>query len=238
MNEYNFIPLGDHCAVSEILKDLGLRKCSYPFDWISHTSLIRKTNLLTNIGFISELMEKHDVKEVVQKLIGNAFEPGNRKIFNNMWFPHDEGEQNDIIAKYERRFERLYNDIHDKQNIFIMLTRHTTILETEFISILSTILSYNKNNKILFISGSDHPYLNDPKYSGSVIFKFIFYDIKKLNKQYTIDYNHFRPAIREFMRELFSKMGYTVLGPPVLDPPVIQPPVIKHGTTKLSLIFS
>jgi hypothetical protein len=235
MNEYNFIPIGDHCAISEILKDLGLRKCSYPFDWISHTSLIHKTNLLTNAGFISELMEKHDVKEIVQKLIGNAFEPGNNKIFNNMWFPHDEGEKNDIIAKYERRFERLYNDIHDKQNIFIMLTRHKTILETEFISILS----YNKNNKILFISGSDHPYLNDPKYSSSVIFKHIFYDIKKLNKQYTIDYTQFRPAIKEFMRELFSKMGYTVIKSPVIQPPVIQPPVIqKPVMTKLSLVFS
>ena len=211
MNEYNFIPIGDHCAISEILKDLGLRKCSYPFDWISHISLIHKTNLLTNVKFVSELMEKQDVKEVVQQLIGTAFEPSNKKIFNNMWFPHDEGEQHDIITKYERRFERLYNDIRDKKNMFIMLTRHKTILETEFISILSTILSYNKNNKLLFISGSDHPYLNDPKYSGSVIFKYIFYDIKKLNKQYTIDYTQFRPAIRAYMYELFSKMGYTVI---------------------------
>ena len=32
----NIIPLGDNCATSIILKELGLRKKAYPFDWCSH----------------------------------------------------------------------------------------------------------------------------------------------------------------------------------------------------------
>lgn len=31
-SDYNIIPIGDHCAISIILKDFNLRKCSYPFD--------------------------------------------------------------------------------------------------------------------------------------------------------------------------------------------------------------
>ena len=209
MNEYNLIPLGDHCAVSEILKELGLRKCSYPFDWITNVNYLYQTNLITNFILVSELMEKHNVKEIVQKLIGNALQT-EKKVYNKNAFLHDHGEECDIIAKYERRFERLYNDIRDKKNIFIMLTRHKTLLETDFTSILSTILSYNKNNKILFISGSDHPYLYDPKYSGSVIFKFIFYNLKNLDDDFNYDYTYFRPTICNYMHDLFGEMGYNL----------------------------
>ena len=48
MNQYsdnNIIPIGDHCAISLILKDLNLRKCSYPFDWVS------KLDQLYNMNF-------------------------------------------------------------------------------------------------------------------------------------------------------------------------------------------
>ena len=103
MNEYNLIPLGDHCAVSEILKELGLRKCSYPFDWITNVNYLYQTNLITNFTLVSELMEKHNVKEIVQKLIGNALQT-EKKVYNKNAFLHDHGEECDIIAKYERRF--------------------------------------------------------------------------------------------------------------------------------------
>ena len=34
------IPLGDHCAISIILKELNLREKSYPFDWDA-TSILK-----------------------------------------------------------------------------------------------------------------------------------------------------------------------------------------------------
>lgn len=37
--EYNLIPLGDHCAISEILRELELRRCRYQFDWIAKPGL-------------------------------------------------------------------------------------------------------------------------------------------------------------------------------------------------------
>jgi hypothetical protein len=215
MSDYNLIPLGDHCAISEILNALELRKSSYPFDWITNTNLVYNTNLISNFEIITELMEKHNVKEIVQKFLGNAMQTPN-KIFNSMWFPHDDGTEEFVIAKYERRFERLYTDIKEKQNIFIMLTRHIVIPEQYFNYILSRLLSYNPLNKILFVSGSDHPYLYEPQYKSYAIFKHINYDVKTLDKDFTQDFQEFRPAIREYMRELFSKMGFTVPPAPVL----------------------
>ncbi len=34
-SDYNIIPIGDHCAISIILKELNLRKQSYPFVWVT-----------------------------------------------------------------------------------------------------------------------------------------------------------------------------------------------------------
>ena len=205
-SEYNLIPLGDHCAISEILRDLNLRKCSYPFDWVAKPGLISNTNLPDNIGFLMEMMGTNNAKQVVQKFVGNALKTPNR-VLGEKWFPHETGTESEIIAKYERRFERLYTDICEKQNIFIILIRHIVIPEPYFNFILKQLLAFNPKNKILFIGGSDHPYLNAPCYKDSVIFKHILYDLGKLDKDFTQDFNVFRPAIREYMRELFRGMG-------------------------------
>ena len=210
--EYNLIPLGDHCAISEILRELELRKCSYPFDWIAKPGLIYNTNLPENIDLLMELMATNNVKQIVKKFVGDALKSPNR-VSGEKWFPHETGTESEIIAKYERRFERLYTDIKDKQNIFIILTRHIVLPEPYFNFILQQLLAFNPRNKVLFISGSDHPYLNTPRYSENVIFKHIFYDLRTLDKDFTQDYKIFRPAIREYMRDLFGGMGYVVAPP-------------------------
>ena len=45
-SDYNIIPIGDHCAISIILKDLNLRKYSYPFDWITKVDHLYDTNII------------------------------------------------------------------------------------------------------------------------------------------------------------------------------------------------
>jgi hypothetical protein len=209
MTDYNLIPLGDHCAISEILRELELRKCSYPFDWVAKPGLIYNTNLPENVDFLMELMETHNAKDIVQKFVGDALDSPNR-VSGEKWFPHETGTKEEIVAKYERRFERLYTAVKEEKNIFIILIRHIVLPESYFNFILSRILEFNPKNRILFISGSEHPYLHAPCYSASVRFKHIFYDLKTLDKDFTQDYQVFRPAVREYMRKLFRDMGYKV----------------------------
>ena len=146
-------------------------------------------------------MNKDDIHHIVNTMIGNAFRTSKINKNNNMWFPHDT-EKNvlTIKQKYKRRFERLFDDINNKKNLFILLTRHYYIKEPIIEEIMKTLLSFNSENKILFISGTDHPYLYDEKYKNKIIFKYIFYDITRTF--FTYD-NVFRPQIKDYIQSLF-----------------------------------
>lgn len=196
---YNIIPIGDHCAVSIILKELEIRNKSYPFDWITNKEQLFDTNIIYNINFIREMQSIDNIKTVVSKYIGNAFNTDNKVNTNNMWFPHDSENIKDIFDKYERRFRRLFLDLQNEKNMFVLLTRHYYISEEEFGKIMTLLMGYNKDNIILFISGTNHEYLtNNMKYEN-VIFKHIFYDITKF---YAYDYSSFRPQLKEYLAQL------------------------------------
>jgi hypothetical protein len=208
---HNIISLGDHCAVPIIMNELGMRKKSYPFDWISHKSLIYKTNLVYNFSLVKELMTTGDVPAIVKKLVGNVFSPESKtriNIDNDMWFPHDDENNDDVIEKYERRFTRMMTDIREKPTIFMMLTRHVIISQTYFDEMVRTLLSYNKDNKIIFISGSDHPYMKNQKYANVVLFKYIKFEVEKMDKDFSHENVFFRPEIKKFLHGVFSKLGY------------------------------
>lgn len=197
-SDYNIIPIGDHCVVSIILQELNLRKQSYPFDWVSKIEQVYDTNIIYNIQIITELKSSDNVDDIVKKYIGNAFDNDNEKTnsINSIWFPHDNGNITDIFEKYKRRFIRL--KIHlNKKNIFILVTRHYYIEEDTFQKIIEQLLNYNNDSIILFISGTNHTYFENIKYSN-VIFKYIEYDISKF---YNYDYTTFRPNIKIFLSD-------------------------------------
>ena len=104
--EYNFITLGFNCAPAIILKELGLRRCSLPFDWVV-------TNNMQIINCIEDDFQK--------------FHKNLEFTLNNHWFIDDYGIQyphdypvdeddvivsnwkdfhQDVIYKYKRRIER------------------------------------------------------------------------------------------------------------------------------------
>ena len=71
--DYNIIPIGDHCAISIILKDLNLRKCSYPFDWITKVDHLYDTNIIYNLSLINKLNITDDVDEYCKKIYWKCF---------------------------------------------------------------------------------------------------------------------------------------------------------------------
>ena len=200
MNEkylnYNIIPIGDHCAISMILKELGLRRKSYPFDWIMHTEGIHNTNIIQNVELI-DLLKIKTIENIVKLFIDNAFDNENKTNSKNICFPHDTEEVCEIFTKYERRFNRILEDLN-KNNIFILLTRHYYIDENTFNKIKQVLLRDNDNSIILFISGTNHIYFENKK-DERVIFKFIHYDVSKFSDY---DYYSFRPNVKEFLSKL------------------------------------
>ena len=194
-SDYNIIPIGDHCAISMLLKELKLRKQSYPFDWVSTPNQPIDTNIIYNLKIISQLKMLDNVDDIIKTYIGDAFD-NDKKInsINNIWFPHDSTNKTETFEKYKRRFIRLKEDL-SKKNIFILLTRHYYIEKQVFEQISEQLLGYNSDSIILFISGTDHTYFDNIKYPN-IIFKHIEYDISKF---YNYDYTSFRPNIKIFL---------------------------------------
>lgn len=197
-SDNNIIPIGDHCAISIILKELNLRTCSYPFDWITKVDQLYDTNIMYNISLIHELSITDDIDDIVKKYIGDAFENNKTNSLTNIWFPHDTENIDVIYEKYKRRFIRLKSDLY-KKNIFILLTRHYYIEKDIFEQIIKQLLNYNNDSIILFISGTNHEYF-DYMNNKNVIFKYIEYDVSKF---YDYDYTSFRPNIKIFLENFF-----------------------------------
>jgi hypothetical protein len=197
-SDNNIIPIGDHCAISIILKELNLRTCSYPFDWITKVDQLYDTNIIYNISLIHELSITDDIDDIVKKYIGDAFENNKTNSLTNIWFPHDTENIDVIYEKYKRRFIRLKSDLY-KKNIFILLTRHYYIEKYIFEQIIKQLLNYNNDSIILFISGTNHEYF-DYMNNKNVIFKYIEYDVSKF---YDYDYTSFRPNIKIFLENFF-----------------------------------
>ena len=181
------ISIGDHCIVPLLLKELNIRTKSYPFDWTTHQEQLHDTNIMHNLSFIERL--SHDtIDNIVQDYLGPDITKGYHDVIR---FPHEVGTKEEIVEKYKRRFERLRNDRESKQ-VYIMLTRHYFIPPDVMDRIRKILLH---DSILVFISGTDHPYLNYP----NVVFKHIPYDVSQF---YEYDYTHFRPMVKEYLSTL------------------------------------
>lgn len=182
------ISIGDHCTVPLLLKELGLRTKSYPFDWTTHEEQLHDTNIMHNLSFIQRL--SHDnLDSIVEDYLGPDITNGYHDVIR---FPHEVGTKEEIAAKYKRRFERFREAMQTKQ-VYVMLTRHYFIPPPFMEKIRNTLLHHG--SILVFLSGTDHPYLNYP----DVIFKHIPYDVSQF---YEYDYTHFRPMVKDYLSRL------------------------------------
>jgi hypothetical protein len=159
--EYNIITLGINCVPALILKDLGLRKYSLPFDW----------NVTNNMQIINCIED--DFRKFHRRLIF---------ILDNHWlmdeygiqYPHDyptnedetivenwQNYQENVLEKYQRRIERFKNILNDP---------------TPIIALYMGLLSYAVVIK---------KYL-EKKYNRTIIFVVATYEKKNKNKDKNI----------------------------------------------------
>ena len=141
----NIIPIGDHCVIAQVLRELNIRKKAYPFDWNCYKDMT-DTSIRINFDIIDEITKNSidDISRITKNMLNNT----------NIIFPHDNTSDENIISKYIKRMERLYNDITNGSKIlYIMCTRYILISEEEILRFLEIISKYNSNSKILFITG-------------------------------------------------------------------------------------
>lgn len=186
-HETTMISIGDHCIVPLLLQELNLRTKSYPFDWTTHQEQLHDTNIMHNLSFLERL--SHDsIDNIVKDYLGPDITKGYHGVIR---FPHEVGTKEEIAEKYKRRFERLREAMQTKQ-VYVMITRHYYITEETMENIRKILLH---GSILVFISGTDHPYIDYP----NVIFKHIPYDISQF---YDYDYTHFRPMVKDYLSML------------------------------------
>ena len=165
-SDYNIIPIGDHCAISIILKELNLRTKSYPFDWVTNQDQLYNTNIIYNIELINELNELNELnlEKLVKKYIGNAFD-NNKKINtnNNIWFPHDFLDHSKNITDHSENITDHSKNITDhSENITDHSENITNIFEKY--KRRFTRLKQDLNKKNIFILLTRHYYIEKDKF--------------------------------------------------------------------------
>lgn len=129
------IPLGENCACATLLKRVGLRKFSLPFDWSGledvatdfSGGLFTKCNLIFN--HCQDILRLEDLIEFPEKRKNPKF-----KYIVNMHtglrYIHDFPLDSDInvtypqiYEKYQRRINRMYEQINKAKSILLLFNR-------------------------------------------------------------------------------------------------------------------
>lgn len=201
----HFIPLGDHCVVSILLKEIGIRKNSFPFDWTVHKNQLYETNINFHFDLIEKIIKNEDINTIIKKYIGEKTEIQNN-IFNSIWFAHDLQNETyeEMYEKYERRFIRLKNIIFSKEPIFfIMVLRKGKIEITKLKKNIEYFINLNKENKFFLFSGNEDQKKDlENIVNNNFIYQFIPYESENL---YEYDQKFFRPKLLDFFKLYFNE---------------------------------
>jgi hypothetical protein len=157
MKMSNIIPIGEDCSVALLLKELEIRKASYPFDWIT-CSFSSAINLINNNfeDFINPMYLVRDKRETHQHVFHN--------ILYNIGFFHDFNQMDEleeqctaVKQKYDRRIERFYENLRNGCTLLRLSTNSNMmyVYDENKYDIDSMLISYNINNKLIICNTLD-----------------------------------------------------------------------------------
>lgn len=110
--------LGNDCLAASILKEIGLRQCSGPFDWIAGLSYLDKLELINNN--FARFLNKDDLEYQDRKSLEGTIYV--RNLYSNALFIHD------FKDKSIDDFNKVANKYHRRQSRFLSLIKETNIL--------------------------------------------------------------------------------------------------------------
>jgi len=180
----NFVSLGSSCCIALSLKELNLKKHSFPFDWNPNVLKIVIDCLNTKFEYYKKLGNyeiKDNFNEELYKfknIISPTFDINYVNYYCN-WFPHDLNlSTQELNNQISRRCERFLNLLNSNNEIIFIYTNEEAIFIKEYkdnqinyyqdlINIQNIIIDkFNKTNfKIIYF------FLCDLKYDFTNIFK-------------------------------------------------------------------
>ncbi|QJU41325.1 DUF1796 family putative cysteine peptidase [Serratia marcescens] len=167
----HIISLGNHCLTATILKKYGLKKHSYPFDWI-FSSPEMVINCIEDD--FSTLLKKEYHTSITNHRKNKDFEPGashslyEAKYNLNELFTHRDITTNDDYNYFKRAAERFDSVLKSKgAKIFVMISRSEHDLENHFPNIVHCLNKRTKDFSLMAVSLSSHDKQNK-SYSSKI----------------------------------------------------------------------
>lgn len=127
--KYNaLIPFGTSCIVADILAELGLRKCSYPFDWVGGGDMKTRVNILLNdfsdwfnINDFIEIPPLDNTQKIFKDFLNIKTDMTFRHHFTKSLSDADFlMEYHDVQDKYKRRQIRLINHLSSLNRVLFI----------------------------------------------------------------------------------------------------------------------
>lgn len=157
--------MGEACSCSDLIRSINYQNYSYPFDWIAGCTFLERSKILSND--FKDFINKEDLEFLLSDPNTNNDVYKNK--YNNLIFKHDfiKGMEFDHIysrikAKYDRRINRLLENINNSQNILIVylempIKNHIYINDQEIIDGFNIIKEKysNKHIDLLYFTNAE-----------------------------------------------------------------------------------
>jgi hypothetical protein len=192
------VPIGHNCHVTESLRIVGARNCSYPFDWIG-----RDLNNYNKYP-LAVLALKND--DEIETFCSELFSE-NDKTFENYGinFPHDDTV--DIKDKHCRRIKRLHEHLRKAEKVNIFFATRWENLDDDVLESFEAFRNINSNVHMYTINAfkSGVP----EKFKDNITCFFIDYTEDKIPwyehlqiKDWKYDHSDYRRFLIETYRNL------------------------------------
>lgn len=152
------VSIGEDCACTSYLRRCNLQNFSYPFDWLTNAPIENRIDLICND--FKDFLNPEDL-EIMQKPTAFKADPKHDYYKNNknelyFWhdFPNETSFQSSYLKvseKYQRRIERLYNDIENSQKILFTWLSHTKLHSEDEIQEAYQKLNMKFKNKEIYL---------------------------------------------------------------------------------------
>jgi len=156
------LPIGNNCNIATALKNLNIRRYSYPFDWI----LVSDNCLHDFIFFLLNLKIDDNNKCSFDIALDEFFNIDNNKIYLNnskevfvnkkyeATFLHD--DISTIKEKYHRRIKRMINDFYSADRVDLIYASRWTRHDKTLLSIMDSLSSLRHNIFLHSINGFEN----------------------------------------------------------------------------------
>ena len=205
--------MGEACSCSELIRSLNYQNYSYPFDWIAGCTFLERSKILINE--FKDFINKEDLEFLQFASITNNDVYKNKS--NNLVFNHDFTSGVDfnemyikVKEKYNRRINRLLENIKNSQNILILyletpIKNHPYINDNEIIEGFNLIKQKypNKNIDLLYFTN-----LKDKKIvnlNNNIKRIYLYYKKDNAIEDYAPSFKYLQKILRKYKFKMMLK---------------------------------